>query len=260
MGDTDLSRWSGQRFGDTLRQLRRASGFTQAELAERANLSTRGLSDLERGINRSPHRETLLALADAFGLDGEERHRFFSAARRRPLLASTTAEALLSSRSAEPDAASEVEPEPALPTADHQPAGSEKQTDDIQIFLIADVRGYSTYTDAHYDHDAAQLALRFAALAGAAVQTHGGQVLEVRGDEVLAVFPSARAALRAAILLQEQVGQASGTTPNQPIRCGIGSKPVKRWPCPAAIAGRPLTWRRGCVLAPVPGRCWRGRW
>src|SRR5262245_66114625 len=70
-------------FGDTLRELRRAAGLTQAELAERANLSPRGLSDLERGVNRRPRRETLLALADAFNLSDEERERFFAAARRR---------------------------------------------------------------------------------------------------------------------------------------------------------------------------------
>src|SRR5215472_17633238 len=86
MGHTTPSVTSDQSFGDVLRTLRRASGLTQAELAERANLSTRGLSDLERGINRSPRRETLLALADAFGLDGDERHRFFKTARRRSTL------------------------------------------------------------------------------------------------------------------------------------------------------------------------------
>src|SRR5262249_55097765 len=70
-------------FGDLLRELRRAAGLTQAELAELANLSPRGLSDVERGINRHPRRETLLALAGAVALVGEEREGFFQAARRR---------------------------------------------------------------------------------------------------------------------------------------------------------------------------------
>jgi class 3 adenylate cyclase/tetratricopeptide (TPR) repeat protein len=113
-------------------------------------------------------------------------------------------------------------------------------TDDIQVFLITDVRGYSTYTDEHRDEEAAQLALRFAALAAAAIQAHGGQVLEVRGDEVLAVFTSARAALRAAILLQEQVGQASATTPEQPIRCGIGIEAGEAVAVPGGYRGQAI--------------------
>ena len=55
---------SGLLFGDVLRQVRRAAGLTQEELAELARLSSRGLSDLERGVNRFPRRETVLALAD----------------------------------------------------------------------------------------------------------------------------------------------------------------------------------------------------
>src|SRR5262249_23138168 len=74
---------SGPIVGDVLRQLRRAAGLTQEELAAHANLSPRGLSDLERGVNRHPRRETLLALAAAFDLSEEERERLFAAARRR---------------------------------------------------------------------------------------------------------------------------------------------------------------------------------
>ncbi|MGO8947508.1 MAG: BREX system ATP-binding domain-containing protein [Ktedonobacterales bacterium] len=91
MGDTNrspsVSGSSDEVFGESLRALRRAAKMTQAELAERANLSIRGLSDLERGINRHPRRETLLALADAFELAEDERARFFSSARGRPVLA-----------------------------------------------------------------------------------------------------------------------------------------------------------------------------
>ena len=91
MGDTNrspsVSGSSDEVFGESLRGLRRAARMTQAELAERANLSIRGLSDLERGINRHPRRETLLALADAFELAEGERARFFASARGRPVLA-----------------------------------------------------------------------------------------------------------------------------------------------------------------------------
>jgi class 3 adenylate cyclase len=227
MGTTDsspnTSGASGQLFGDTLRQLRLTS-----ELAERSNLSVRGLSDLERGINRSPRRETLLALANVFGLDGEERRHFVAAARRRPSLSASIG-SLTSSTSPEPD-----------PPMNLAPAGPAGQSSDIKVFLIADVRGYSTYTYEHRDEDAAELTLRFAALADATVQAHSGQVLEVRGDEVLAVFSSARAALRAAISLQEQVGQASATTPEQPIHCGVGVEAGEAVAVPGGYRGQAI--------------------
>jgi transcriptional regulator with XRE-family HTH domain len=46
-------------FGHVLRHFRVAAGLTQHLLAERAQMSVRGVSDLERGVRRTPHRETL---------------------------------------------------------------------------------------------------------------------------------------------------------------------------------------------------------
>jgi predicted ATPase/transcriptional regulator with XRE-family HTH domain len=71
-------------FGELLRQLRKAAGLTQAELAERAGLSVRGINDLERGARRTPRRDTLALLSEALGLVGEERMAFVASARRRP--------------------------------------------------------------------------------------------------------------------------------------------------------------------------------
>lgn len=67
-------------FGDLLRHYRLAAGLTQEELAERANLSARGISDLERGARSSPRKDTLLLLADALTLAEPERARFQAAA------------------------------------------------------------------------------------------------------------------------------------------------------------------------------------
>jgi predicted ATPase/transcriptional regulator with XRE-family HTH domain len=69
-------------FGDLLRRYRKAAGLTQAELAERAKLSLRGLNDLERGARTTPRRDTAQLLADGLGLQGEERANFLSVARR----------------------------------------------------------------------------------------------------------------------------------------------------------------------------------
>ena len=52
-------------FGALLRRHRRAAGLSQEELAQRARLSARGISDLERGLRRTPHRDTVEMLAEA---------------------------------------------------------------------------------------------------------------------------------------------------------------------------------------------------
>src|SRR6478609_6639822 len=68
-------------FGSLLKNYRMASGLTQEALAERANLSSRAISDLERSINRAPRYETLNMLAAAMNLSAEQRTLFFAAAR-----------------------------------------------------------------------------------------------------------------------------------------------------------------------------------
>jgi pimeloyl-ACP methyl ester carboxylesterase len=54
-------------FAQALRQQRLVSGLTQEELAERAKLSVRAISDLERGVIHSPRPSTLRRLSE--GLD-----------------------------------------------------------------------------------------------------------------------------------------------------------------------------------------------
>jgi tetratricopeptide (TPR) repeat protein/transcriptional regulator with XRE-family HTH domain len=70
-------------FAALLRNLRTAAGLTQEELAEAARLSYRSISDLERGINLSPRKETMRLLADALKLGGAERAAFEAAAKSR---------------------------------------------------------------------------------------------------------------------------------------------------------------------------------
>src|SRR5438552_7945360 len=59
-------------FGELLRRYRVAAGLTQERLAERAGLSARAVSDLERGARRAPQRATLQLLAAALDLAGED--------------------------------------------------------------------------------------------------------------------------------------------------------------------------------------------
>ena len=51
-------------FGEVLRRYRTAAALSQEELAERAGLSLRGLSDLERGARKAPYLETVSQAAD----------------------------------------------------------------------------------------------------------------------------------------------------------------------------------------------------
>jgi transcriptional regulator with XRE-family HTH domain len=59
-----------QAFGDLLRRHRVLGGMSQEELAERARLSARAISDLERGVKRTPRRDTVRLLVDALELSG----------------------------------------------------------------------------------------------------------------------------------------------------------------------------------------------
>ena len=68
-------------FAGLLRQLRAEARLTQEELAEAAGLSPRSVSDLERGINRTAHKDTAVLLAGALGLAGPARALFVAAAR-----------------------------------------------------------------------------------------------------------------------------------------------------------------------------------
>jgi DNA-binding XRE family transcriptional regulator len=73
--------------GEMWQHYRGAAGLTQAELAERAGLSTRAVSDLERGVKSRPHKDTVRLLAAALALAGEERATFAAApAPRLPAL------------------------------------------------------------------------------------------------------------------------------------------------------------------------------
>src|SRR3954465_1150334 len=75
---------------------------------------------------------------------------------------------------------------------------------ELRTFLIADVRGYTSFTQLHGDEKAAKLAAKFARVARDVVTNHQGTVLELRGDEALGVFVSPRQAVRAAVALQRR--------------------------------------------------------
>ena len=72
-------------FGALLKRHRLAAGLTQEALAERAGLSAKAVSDLERDPDRLPRLGTVTLLADALGADQDARAELLAAARPPPL-------------------------------------------------------------------------------------------------------------------------------------------------------------------------------
>ncbi len=77
-----MARGSGDELGDLLRRYRTGSGLTQEKLAERAAISARTVSDIERGLRSAVYLDTASRLADALNLEGPDREEFEKAARR----------------------------------------------------------------------------------------------------------------------------------------------------------------------------------
>jgi class 3 adenylate cyclase len=92
----------------------------------------------------------------------------------------------------------------------------------VHTFLIADIRGYSRFTETYGDEAAAELSRAFADAVRDIVETHEGELREVRGDEALAVFASARQAIRAAVELQEALDDPTNSNIDIPCKVGIG--------------------------------------
>jgi WD40 repeat protein/ABC-type transport system substrate-binding protein/class 3 adenylate cyclase len=124
-----------------------------------------------------------------------------------------------------------------------------------RTFLIADIRGYTRFTRERGDAASARLAQTFAELAEHAVEGRDGRVVEVRGDEVLAVFASAAHAIRAGVeivaLCEEEterdelpllVGVGVETGPAVPVGGGFRGAAVNTAArlCSAAAAGEVL--------------------
>jgi WD40 repeat protein/class 3 adenylate cyclase len=91
-----------------------------------------------------------------------------------------------------------------------------------RAFLIADVRGYTRFTRERGDAEAARLAGAFANLARDAVAARGGNVIELRGDEALAVFESPVQAIRAAVDLVALCAEEAEADPSLPLLVGVG--------------------------------------
>ncbi|MDQ6603516.1 MAG: tetratricopeptide repeat protein [Chloroflexota bacterium] len=76
-----MARADATTFGAVLKRMRLAAGLTQEALAERAGVSGKAISDLERDPARTPRLDTVALLADALALPPERRTQLLAAAR-----------------------------------------------------------------------------------------------------------------------------------------------------------------------------------
>ncbi|MDP8957018.1 MAG: adenylate/guanylate cyclase domain-containing protein, partial [Actinomycetota bacterium] len=139
---------------------------------------------------------------------------------------------------------------PVIQESGRSPTGA---GDEIKVFLIADVRGYTRFTQERGDEAAARLAAKFAAVAREGVEDSGGSVIELRGDEALAVFASPRQALRAAVGLQTRFSEETSADPTLPLRVGIGLDAGEAVPVEGGFRGAPLNVAARLCAQAAPG-------
>jgi predicted ATPase/class 3 adenylate cyclase len=188
-------------FADLLRRHRRSAGLTQEELAEAAGLSVRAVSDLERGLRRSPHKDTVGMLADALHLTDPERTAFEATARR-----------VLGPPGPQPEPRTTQPPggEEAAPIAAAEPIQGEHAAQRASLptgtvtFLFTDIEGSTRLLQrlgARYSEvlDGQRMILR------AAFAAHGGSEVDTQGDSFFASFPTAHDALAAAAQAQREL-------------------------------------------------------
>ncbi|MBV9279724.1 MAG: tetratricopeptide repeat protein [Chloroflexi bacterium] len=207
-------------FGDLLKRYRVAAGLSQEALAERARLSARAISDLERGLKLTPRRDTVALLIQALDLSAEEGAALEATVSRRHGLR----------------AAAMVAPPPAgegavKRSADrtHEPPAAGAPSSGILTFLLTDIEGSSALWERHPAAMRAALA-RHDALVDEVLTRHGGRQIRARGegDSIFGVFTSPSAALAAACALQQalQVELWPAETPLR-VRMGLHSGEVE---------------------------------
>lgn len=123
---------------------------------------------------------------------------------------------------------------------DSETNASDETAGEINAFLVADIRGYTTFTQERGDEAAARLTATFAGIVREHVEARDGSVIELRGDEALAVFRSPRQAIRAAVELQTGLLQATKAAPDHPLPVGIGLDAGEAVPVESGFRGGAL--------------------
>ncbi|MEO7002226.1 MAG: helix-turn-helix domain-containing protein [Ktedonobacterales bacterium] len=188
-------------FGELLYSFRTLRGISIEQLAQASEIVPNALREIERGERPAPSETIVKIFAKELRLDGDEKEQLLDSAEWD----SHTLSHILGRKA------------PALAPA-RQPA----LTAGILVFLIADIRGYTSFTQQYGDAAAARLTGAFAEIARAAFERWDGRLVEMRGDEALGVFGSARQAMHAALDLHARCTEAALTHANMPLNIGIG--------------------------------------
>jgi class 3 adenylate cyclase len=130
---------------------------------------------------------------------------------------------------------------------EHRPRASE-----VRTFLIADIRGYTRYTSERGDDAGSELAAQFARTVRDAMPAWDGELLELRGDEALCVFVSARRALGAAVDLQARFRRPADGPP-LPLGVGIGLDAGEALPTEGGYRGGALNLAARLCSRAQPG-------
>jgi class 3 adenylate cyclase len=186
-------------FGEQLRDHRTLVGLSIEEVSQSVGISPTALREIEGGIRTAPSVKIAKQLADLLKVTGDQRDMFIDSAEWE---SGVLGRLLGKQGDAKP-------PRPTLLAA-------------ILVFMIADIRGYSRFTQENGDQAAAHLTTRFAEISHSLIEQWGGHLVEVRGDEVLCVFASAQQAVKAASLLQQRCAMESMANPDLPLAIGIG--------------------------------------
>src|SRR4051795_7016058 len=135
-----------------------------------------------------------------------------------------------------------------MTAGEHRPRASE-----VRSFLIADIRGYTRYMNELGDDAGSELAAQFARTVREAMPAWDGELLELRGDEALCVFVSARRALGAAVDLQARFRRPAGGTP-LPLGVGIGLDAGEALPTQGGYRGGALNLAARLCSVAGPGQ------
>lgn len=188
-------------FGKVLHDYRVQHGHSVEELATAVNMAPSAIRAMEANQTHAPSKAIIKKLAEALQLDADEREALE--------LAATMSSPVLQALARPGTEAPEKGAPPVLPAA-------------ILVFLIADVRGYTFFTQSQGDEAAARLATKFAEIARSVAERWDGRLLEMRGDEALVIFSSLRQALQAALAMQTRFAEATEADPDLPLQVGIG--------------------------------------
>jgi class 3 adenylate cyclase/transcriptional regulator with XRE-family HTH domain len=226
-GSTEMAAPGEASFGGLLRRYREAAGLTQEELAEAAGLSADAISVLERGVRRAPHRDTVQLLARALALPEQDRTALEASVRRRrgPPRPGAPPPAARAGRQpgevglvAPPLTADDAHNGDGPRSAAQPPPRTVPVAGETRALTIVslDLTASATRSASLSPEDRADRLRGLVQAVAETVEMHGGQVAQVRGEEVLALFGTPEAhendperAIVAALALRE-LGRGHG--------------------------------------------------